>query len=158
MVFIYLCITAQVECNVKTTVLFNNETYNKASLNVNSISSTYTNFTTVDNSLLDKIVSVSTSKKVYVISNYVKHSQKLDFDLIFEQLQSLEQQFVDFDPTNKPYTKVQGMFNSFVLTNTVTNLGNGRLKCSEIFQDSVDIIGLGIFQRERLSVNRTIIL
>ncbi|MEG1724599.1 MAG: hypothetical protein RR313_04325 [Anaerovoracaceae bacterium] len=82
----------------------------------------------------------------------------MDFDLIFEQLQSLEQQFVDFDPSNKPYTKVQGMFNSFVLTNTVTNLGNGRLKCSEIFQDSVDIIGLGIFQRERLSVNRTIIL
>ncbi len=111
----------------------------------------------VTESLIDKVISVSFNKLVFVTNTHTKYKQSLRFGVVFEQLASLRQQLNSINPSEN-FVTIQGAFNVYLMSNTLVGLGTGRLKCAEIDTNNHDVISLSTFIREKFYTNKTIIL
>jgi hypothetical protein len=122
-----------------------------------SMTSNVTIIRTNNYTLLDKILKTSSDKSVYMITRFTKHRKVMNFSVIYKQLLSLSKQIADVDPMQKRSNSIiKGQFKTYLMTNTFTNLGVGRLKCTEL---SSEVIDLGTYIRERIILrNETIIL
>jgi len=111
---------------------------------------------TANSTLVKAVVGTEKVSTVYLVENYHQFTQPVNFDLLHKEIHGLRHLLRNINPKEVgEFSSIQGAEKHYLLSNTVATEGMNKLKCEE---HDAKPITFSVFLKERLTVDRTIIL